>query len=179
MTLPYLTRLLSVNTSVSRKRLSVIIVTALLPTATPCAPACTPSTEQSLTTIADARDHPATVIDIGVDGDSPGDLYLFDQPLLDADQRPIGTNSGFCIRIVPGQTLQCQWTLTLALGSAKGSIQVAGREADQGTSGLAIVGGSGAYRGISGDMRSTNNGDGTFTQVLRYVTDGDHCTNLP
>ena len=177
MTIPYLKRLLSVNISVSRKRLSVIIVTALLTTAAPCAPACTPPTQQSLTTIADARDHPATVVDIGVGGDSPGDLYLFDQPLLDADQRPIGNNSGFCIRIVPGQTLQCQWTLTL--GSAKGSIQVAGREADQGSSSLAIVGGTGAYRGISGDLQSTNNGDGTFTQVLRYAISGDHCASRP
>ena len=56
--------------------------------------------------------------------------------------------------------LQCQWTLTLD----NGTIQVAGREFDKGTSSIAIVGGTGAYTGISGQMESTNNEDGTFAQ---------------
>jgi hypothetical protein len=61
-------------------------------------------------------------------------------------------------------SIQCQWTLTLA----DGSIQVAGREFDKGTSAISIVGGTGKYSGISGDMESVNNNDGTFTQTLRY-----------
>ena len=52
---------------------------------------------------------------------------------------------------------------------ADGTIQVAGREFDKGTSHIAIVGGTGRYRGISGEMQSVNNGDGTFTQTLRYL----------
>ncbi|MEE8342173.1 MAG: hypothetical protein V3R51_00085, partial [Gammaproteobacteria bacterium] len=59
---------------------------------------------------------------------------------------------------------QCQWTLTFE----NGSIQVAGREFDQGTSAISIVGGTGKYSGITGEMESTNNNDGTFTQTLRY-----------
>ncbi|MGB5518593.1 MAG: hypothetical protein WBO73_09030, partial [Gammaproteobacteria bacterium] len=61
-------------------------------------------------------------------------------------------------------SFQCQWTLTFD----NGSIQVAGREFDQGASTISIIGGTGDYSGIGGEMESTNNGDGTFTQILRY-----------
>ena len=49
-----------------------------------------------------------------------------------------------------------------------GNIQVAGREHDKGSSTLSIVGGTGKFTGITGEMNSTNNNDGTFTQTLRY-----------
>ncbi len=51
-----------------------------------------------------------------------------------------------------------------------GSIQVAGWELDEGISEIVIVGGTGQYKGISGQMESINNGDGTFTQTLHYWT---------
>jgi hypothetical protein len=79
----------------------------------------------------------------------------------------IGNNSGTCIRTRVGHSFQCQWTLTLE----NGSIQVAGREFDLGTSTLSIIGGTGKYSGISGEMESTNNNDGTFTQILHYSID--------
>lgn len=126
--------------------------------------ACSPTDRQTLITIADARVHKAQFIDLGEPGDSPGDLFVFDQPLLDRHESNIGNNSGVCVRTRVGHSLQCQWTLTLS----DGSIQVAGREFDQGTSEIAIVGGTGAYSAIRGYMESTNNGDGTFTQTLFY-----------
>lgn len=119
---------------------------------------------QRLETIADARVHQATVIDLGEPGDSVGDVLAFDQPLLDKQGRQIGINSGTCIRTKVGHSFQCQWTLSLK----NGSIQVAGRELDDGMSTIAIVGGTGKFKGISGHMESTNNGDGTFTQILHY-----------
>ena len=121
-------------------------------------------TQQTLVTIADARSHPAQLIDSGDSGDSAGDLLVFDQPLLDSDMQTIGNNSGTCIRTRPAHSFQCQWTLSLP----KGSITIAGREFDTGTSMLSIVGGTGGYAVISGEMQSTNNTDGTFTQILRY-----------
>jgi hypothetical protein len=45
---------------------------------------------------------------------------------------------------------------------------VAGREFDRGTSAISITGGTGSYAGISGEMLSVNNEDGTFTQTLHY-----------
>lgn len=125
---------------------------------------CSRTGPNTLVTVADARVDKAEFIDIGASGDSPGDMYVFDQPLLDGEGSSIGNNSGTCIRTRVGHSLQCQWTLTLE----GGTIQVAGREFDKGTSMIAIVGGTGAYTGISGQMESTNNQDGTFSQVLRY-----------
>ncbi len=125
---------------------------------------CTENSPQILVTIADARVNTAKFIDIGEAGDSVGDILVFDQPLLNEDGKQIGNNSGTCVRTRVGHSFQCQWTLTLE----KGSIQVAGREFDKAISTIAIVGGSGIYSGISGEMKSVNNEDGTFTQTLRY-----------
>ncbi len=126
--------------------------------------ACTRGEPHILITIADARISKAQFIDTGEPGDSVGDILAFDQPLLDPQQQPIGTNSGSCIRTRAEHSFQCQWTLTLE----DGSIQVAGREFDQGASNISIVGGTGRYAGIYGDLVSVNNGDGTFRQTLRY-----------
>ena len=132
------------------------------------AAACSQETPQTLITIADARTSPATVIDTGEPGDSVGDILVFDQPLVDEAMQPIGTNSGACIRTRIGHSFQCQWTLTFE----SGTIQVAGREFDQGASEISITGGTGRYSGITGAMTSVNNNDGTFTQTLRYTTGG-------
>ena len=131
--------------------------------------ACT-QPPQTMVTIADARNNPAQVIDTGAPGDSIGDILVFDQPLLDKDKNKIGNNSGTCIRTRVAFSLQCQWTLTFDNKIKKsGSILVAGREFDKGTSSVIIIGGTGHYSGISGEMKTTNNNDGTFTQVLRYT----------
>ena len=128
------------------------------------ATSCSQDTPQELITIADARIHAAKLIDIGELGDSVGDILVFDQPLLDKHGKNIGNNSGTCTRTRVGHSFQCQWTQSFE----NGSIQVAGREFDQGTSNITIVGGTGKYSGISGEMNSVNNNDGTFTQTLRY-----------
>ncbi len=126
--------------------------------------ACAQENTQVLIAVADARIDTAKFIDIGKPGDSVGDILTFDQPLLDQQGNAMGNNSGTCIRTRVGHSFQCQWTLTFATGS----IQVAGREFDHGTSHIAIVGGTGIYFGITGEMESVNNNNGTFTQTLRY-----------
>jgi hypothetical protein len=128
------------------------------------ATACSQENPQTLISIADARIDAAKYIDTGEPGDSAGDILVFDQPLLDEHHKNIGNNSGTCIRTRVGHSFQCQWTLTLD----DGSLQVAGREFDQGASAISIVGGTGRYSGITGDMKSVNNNDGTFTQTLHY-----------
>jgi hypothetical protein len=138
---------------------SLLLTTLIL-----CTVACAQEKPQTLITIADARTHTAQFIDTGEPGDSVGDILVFDQPLLDEHHENIGNNSGTCIRTRAGHSFQCQWTLTFE----NGSIQVAGREFDQGASTITIVGGTGSYSGISGEMKSVNNNDGTFTQTLRY-----------
>jgi hypothetical protein len=125
---------------------------------------CSTSDPKTLVTVADARVHKAQFVDIGDPGDSPGDMFVFDQPLLDEHGNEIGNNSGVCVRTRIGHSLQCQWTLSLD----EGTIQVSGREFDRGISGITIVGGTGAYSGIRGHMDSLNNEDGTFTQTLYF-----------
>jgi hypothetical protein len=119
----------------------------------------------TLTTIADARSGIASPVDVGPAGDSPGDMFVFDQPLLNEARENIGNNSGYCVRTLPGQFSQCQWTLTMA----DGSITVAGREAETGTSHVPVIGGTGAYLGVTGVLATTPNGDRTFTQVLTLM----------
>lgn len=135
---------------------------------------CTREITHKLETIADARIYKAEFTDLGEPGDSVGDILTFDQPLLDPKGDKIGNNSGVCVRTRVGHSFQCQWTLSLK----DGSIQVAGREFDQGKSEIAIVGGTGQYAGIRGSMESVNNGDGTFTQTLYYRLD-DNGPALP
>jgi hypothetical protein len=137
---------------------------SLLMTACVAVTGCVAAGHRTLVTVADARTAPATLVDAGEPGDSLGDAVVFDQPLLDEGGAVIGNNSGVCIRTRVAHSYQCQWTLTFD----NGSIQVAGREADQGSSAISIVGGTGAYTGISGQMISTNNNDGTFTQTLTF-----------
>lgn len=115
-----------------------------------------------LTTFADARLGLAEKVDLGKPGESPGDMFIFDQPLLDADGSPIGTNAGFCMRITPGQFSECQWTLAMA----RGSITVAGREYDHGTSLIPVIGGTGDYADAQGVLATTPKGDRTYEQKL-------------
>jgi Dirigent-like protein len=140
------------------------INSSLLAVCTLLVAACYHEPPDRLVTIADARVSKAQLIDTGEPGDSVGDILVFDQPLLDQQWQQIGTNSGTCIRTRAGHSFQCNWTLTLE----NGSIQVAGREFDKGMSAISIVGGTGIYTGITGDMKSVNNNDGTFTQTLHY-----------
>ncbi len=146
------------------KKISLPIKPLLLAASVLGAAACSQQNPQTLLTIADARSDTARFIDTGESGDSVGDILVFDQPLLDEHHKNIGNNSGTCIRTRVGHSFQCQWTLAFD----NGSIQVAGREFDQGTSAISIVGGTGKYSGITGDMKSVNNNDGTFTQILTY-----------
>ncbi len=133
--------------------------------------ACMQQETQTLITIADARNNPAQLFDNGEPGDSVGDILVFDQPLLNKDMKIVGNNSGSCIRTRISHSYQCQWTLTFSSKSLEsGSIQVTGREQDKGVSIISIVVRTGKYSGIMGIMESTNNNDGTFTQVLYYTT---------
>jgi hypothetical protein len=121
-----------------------------------------PNYTTTLVTIADARSGIAQWVDLGEAGDSPGDIFVFDQPLLNSNYEPIGKNSGFCIRTLPGKFSECQWTLTLA----DGTITVAGRESDAGASMIPVIGGSGKYLLVRGVMTTTPNLNKTFTQIL-------------
>jgi allene oxide cyclase len=81
--------------------------------------------------------------------DGPGDLLTFANPVFDAgNQIQVASDQGFCIRVVPGKSWECFWTL-LTKG---GHITVEGPFLDQGDSHLTITGGTGKYAGAKGSM---------------------------
>jgi hypothetical protein len=123
----------------------------------------------TLITYADGTRGIKTPIDIGPPGPSQGDLFVFDQPLMNEHRQDIGSNSGYCVSTLPVKHSQCQWTLLFndATGNPAASIVVAGQEHESGQSIVAVIGATGEYAGFSGEMSTEPNPDGTFTQILQ------------
>ncbi len=89
------------------------------------------------------------VLDLGAKGDSRGDLLTFANPVFDAANKvQVGSDQGFCIRVVKGRRWECFWTLLLD----RGQITVEGPFRDAGDSTLTVTGGTGAYAGARGSM---------------------------
>jgi hypothetical protein len=91
-----------------------------------------------------------TTIDLGAKGDSLGDLLTFANPVYDAvDKVKLGSDQGYCIRVVVGKSWECFWTLLLK----EGEITVEGPFYDAGDSVLVITGGTGKFAGAKGGMK--------------------------
>ena len=83
-------------------------------------------------------------------GDSVGNILTFANDVYDvADAHKVGTDQGYCVRIVVGATWECNWTTSLS----GGQITVEGPFSDTGNTVLAITGGTGAYRNARGSMQ--------------------------
>ncbi len=86
----------------------------------------------------------------GTAADNVGDVLTFANEVFDAaNQVKLGSDQGYCVRVVVGKAFECHWTLILA----DGQIAVDGPFLDAGDSVLAIVGGTGAYSGARGEMK--------------------------
>ena len=91
-----------------------------------------------------------TTIDLGAKGDSVGDLLTFANPIYDAaNKAKLGSDQGYCVRVVVGKSWECFWTLMLA----EGQITVEGPFFDTGDSVMVVTGGTGKYAGAKGDMK--------------------------
>jgi allene oxide cyclase len=107
-----------------------------------------------------------TPVDLGAHGDSTGDLLTFHNQVFDGtNARRVGTDLGHCVRIVPGESFDCEWTLFLP----QGQITVYGPFFDKGDSVLAITGGTGAFRRARGQMRLHARSSTSFDFVYRIV----------
>jgi hypothetical protein len=87
---------------------------------------------------------------VGKAADNRGDILTFANDVFDAsDKMKVGSDQGFCIRVVAGKSFECMWTLVLA----GGQITVEGPFLDAGDSTLAVTGGTGKYADVRGEMK--------------------------
>ena len=99
-----------------------------------------------------------TTTDTGATGDSVGDVLTFANDLFDAaNAQKVGTDQGYCLRVVAGVSYECTWTSFLP----GGQIVVSGPFYDAKDSTLAITGGTGRYRDARGTMDLHSRAGGT------------------
>lgn len=88
-------------------------------------------------------------------GDSVGDLLTFANPVFDSTNKTqVGTDQGYCVRIVVGKSWECFWTLMLK----EGQVTLEGPFYDSGDSTFVITGGTGKYAGAKGQMKLHDRG---------------------
>jgi allene oxide cyclase len=106
--------------------------------------------------------------DTGAAGDTAGDVLTFANAVFDAtDTRKVGSDQGYCIRVVTGTSYECNWTTFLPAGQ----ITVEGPFYDAKDSKLAITGGTGRYRRARGAMELHARANGTkFAFVFHLST---------
>jgi hypothetical protein len=108
----------------------------------------------------------------GSNADAAGNVLTFANDVFNsADTTKVGTDQGYCIRIVVGKTWECNWTTFLA----GGQITVEGPFSDTGNTAVAITGGTGKYRNARGWMElNYHNAAGTkFDFVFHLIGGGD------
>jgi allene oxide cyclase len=111
---------------------------------------------KSITVIEHATTDATT--DTGAAGDSAGDLLTFANDVFDAaDANKVGTDQGYCVRVVAGTSYECNWTTFLP----RGQIVVQGPFFDAQDSTLAITGGTGRYAKARGTMELHARENGT------------------
>jgi allene oxide cyclase len=105
--------------------------------------------------------------DTGAAGDSAGDVLTFANEVFDAsDARKVGTDQGYCIRVVAGTSYECNWTTFLP----GGQITVEGPFYDAKDSVLAITGGTGRYARARGAMELHSRAGGTKFAFVFHVS---------
>jgi allene oxide cyclase len=90
------------------------------------------------------------VTDTGAKDDSAGDILTFGNEVFGADNKTkVGSDQGWCIRIVAGKSWECAATVMLD----GGQITVEGPFLDAGDSVWAVTGGTGRYLRVHGEMK--------------------------
>ncbi len=112
--------------------------------------ACMASAQAATLRLVERAEGNATHVHGGSGADNVGDILTFYNPVYDADNTMrMGSDQGYCVRLVVGQIYECHWTLSLA----HGQIVVDGPFLDAGNSTLAVTGGTGEFSGARGEMR--------------------------
>ena len=110
---------------------------------------------ERLHVIEHATNETTTHVAAGAKGDSVGDLLTFANPVFDSTNKTqIGSDHGYCVRVVVGKSWECFWTMLLK----QGAITVEGPFYDTGDSLFVITGGTGKYAGAEGQMKLHDRG---------------------
>jgi allene oxide cyclase len=107
----------------------------------------------------------------GSAADAAGNVLTFANDVFDsADKDKVGSDQGYCVRIVVGESWECNWTTFLS----GGQLTVEGPFSDTGNTVAAITGGTGKYRNARGWMElNYHNAAGTKFDFVFHLH-GDH-----
>ena len=100
-------------------------------------------------------------------GDAVGDVLTFTNDVFDnSNSHKVGTDQGYCVRMVVGESWECVWTTLLS----RGQLTVEGPFYDTHDSVLAITGGTGAYANARGSMELRSRAGGTeFAFIFHLI----------
>ena len=107
----------------------------------------------------------------GAASDAAGNVLTFANDVFDsADKSKVGSDQGYCVRIVVGKTWECNWTTFLP----GGQITVEGPFSDTGNTVLAITGGTGKFQNARGSMElNYHDPAGTKFDFVFHLHGGD------
>ena len=99
--------------------------------------------------------------------DSVGDILTFTNDVFDkSNSHKVGSDQGYCVRMVVGESWECGWTTLLP----RGQLTVEGPFYDTRDSVLAITGGTGAYANARGSMELRSRAGGTeFAFIFHLI----------
>jgi hypothetical protein len=99
-------------------------------------------------------------------GDATGNILTFSNDVFDeGNSTKVGSDQGYCVRLVVGESWECNWTTSLA----KGQITVEGPFYDTHDSVLAVTGGTGAYANVRGSMELKSRSGGTEYDFIFHL----------
>ena len=102
----------------------------------------------------------------GAGADRVGDILTFTNDVFDAkDSAKVGSDQGYCVRMVVGVSWECVWTTLLP----RGQITVEGPFYDTKDSVLAVTGGTGAYANVRGSMELKSRSGGTEFDFIFHL----------
>jgi allene oxide cyclase len=102
----------------------------------------------------------------GGPGDAVGNILTFSNDVFDQnDSTRVGSDQGYCVRLIVGESWECNWTTFLA----KGQITVEGPFYDTRDSVLAVTGGTGDYANVRGSMELNSRSGGTEYDFIFHL----------
>jgi allene oxide cyclase len=102
----------------------------------------------------------------GGEADNVGDVLTFANPVFDeSNSTKVGSDQGYCVRLIVGESWECVWTTFLA----HGQITVEGPFYDSHDSVLAITGGTGIYARARGSMELNSRAGGTEFDFIFHL----------